>query len=65
MKPPAKVSIDLGARVGGGTAVLDPYDLGYLRRVGAPEHFSILAQIGPFELIDAATFPSRAVRLIG
>ena len=41
------------------------YDLEHLRRVAAPGHFSILAQIGPFELIDATTFPSRAVRLIG
>ena len=41
------------------------YELEHLRRVPAREHFSILAQIGPFELINAATFPSRAVRLIG
>lgn len=41
------------------------YNLKSLRRVRAPEHFSMLAQIGPFELIDATTFPSRAVRLIG
>ncbi|WP_230531378.1 GAD-like domain-containing protein [Microvirga roseola] len=39
--------------------------LNNLRRVSAPEHFSILAQAGGFVLRDASSWPPRTVRDIG
>lgn len=41
------------------------YALKHLRRVRAAEHFSLLCQLGPFVLIDAASYPARTVRQIG
>jgi len=39
--------------------------LSHLRRVKAPEHFSILAQIGSFTIIDASKRPPRPLRTAG
>jgi hypothetical protein len=40
-------------------------DLAKLHKVKAPEHFSILAQAGPFALVDASRYPAEPVRPIG
>ena len=40
-------------------------DLKHLRRVKAAEHFSILAQLTPFTLVNASKLPVREIRLLG
>jgi hypothetical protein len=41
------------------------WEIGKLHRVRASEHFAILAQLGPFTIIDASGYPPRPLRTIG